>query len=242
MKRYKITDLIVDINFKGSLLNERAEKYEISCDEAADADITIDIDSSVIQKRADESGSSIGYDGYEYVMTGTKFYRDLLAFDGFMLHSSAVVADGRAYLFSAPSGTGKSTHTALWEKLLGDRAYIINDDKPAIKLADDGNFYVYGTPWSGKTDKNVNTCVPLQAICFLERSEENYIEPMGSFEAVRKLVWQTIRPRDTENLDKFLSLCDKLIRKTGIYKMGCRIDIAAAELAYNTMKKAKENT
>ena len=72
-----------------------------------------------------------------------------------LLHSSAVVVDGYAYLFSADSGTGKSTHTGLWKQHFGDRAYIINDDKPAIRKVD-GEWYVFGTPWSGKTDTSVN--------------------------------------------------------------------------------------
>ena len=240
MKRYIITDLTVDINFKGELLNTRAKKYEIEYSDKKAADIIIDIKPELIQKRVDENPTkTLNYGDYEYVMTGTKFYRGLLDFNGFMIHSSAVVLDGKAYLFSAPSGTGKSTHTGLWMKHFeGKDVYIINDDKPAIRLSDDGNFYVYGTPWSGKTDKNTNACVPLQGICFIERSEENRIRKLNSLEAINKLMWQTIRPLDTASLDKLLSLFDKLIEKTNMYLMGCRIDNQAVELAYNTMKES----
>lgn len=238
MKRFCITGLTVDINFKGSLLTERSNKYKIEYNENEKADITVDIDPALIQARVDNSNSGVlTYGDYEYIMTGTKFYRELLAFDGFMLHSSAVVLDGKAYLFSAPSGTGKSTHTNLWAEHFSDRdVYIINDDKPAIKLEEDGLFYVYGTPWSGKTDKNVNARVPLQGICFIERSEENFINEITGFEAVRRILWQTIRPRETENLDKLLSLCDVLVKKIKVYQMGCRIDTNAVEMAYNAMK------
>ena len=238
MKRYSITDLTVDINFKGTLLDTRAKKYEIEYSDAEAADITIDIDPELIQNRVDKNPESgLVYSDYEYVMTGTKFYRGLLDFNGFMIHSSAVVLDGKAYLFSAPSGTGKSTHTSLWLKHFNGRdVYIINDDKPALKLMDDGNFYVFGTPWSGKTDQNANACVPLQGICFIERSEENRIRKLNNFEAINKLMWQTIRPLDTQSLDKLLSLFDKLIAQTNMYLMGCTIDNEAVELAYNTMK------
>ncbi len=238
MKRYGITGLTVDINFKGGLLNTRAKKYQIEYSDAETADITIDIDPELIQKRVDANSSkTLGYGDYEYVMTGAKFYRSLLDFNGFMIHSSAVVLDSKAYLFSAPSGTGKSTHTGLWLKHFEGRdIYIINDDKPALRLAEDDNFYVYGTPWSGKTDKNANARVPLQGICFIERSEENRIRKINSLEAVNKLMWQTIRPLDTVSLDKLLSLFDKLIEKTDMYLMGCKIDEAAVELAYNAMK------
>lgn len=234
MRRYNIADLIVDISFKGELLESRSEKYKTE-NILGDADICIDIDPKLIEKRA--KGSSIGYDGYEYLMTGSKFYRELLKFDGFMLHASAVVLDGKAYLFSAPSGTGKSTHTALWEKYFnGSDVYVINDDKPAIKLEADGEFYVYGTPWSGKSDKNANKKAKLQGICFIERSEENFIEKINPLDALQKLVWQTIRPSDTESLDKLITLNDMLLKKVSVYKMGCRIDTEAVELAYSTMK------
>ena len=238
MKRYGITGLTVDINFKGELLNTRAKKYEIEYLNTQTADITIDIDPALIQKRVDlNPASTLVYGDYEYIMTGTKFYRGLLDFNGFMLHSSAVVLDGKAYLFSAPSGTGKSTHTELWTKYFkGKDVYIINDDKPALRLMDDGKFYVFGTPWSGKTDKNENARVPLQGICFIERSEENRIRKISNLEAVNKLMWQTIRPLDTQSLDKLLSLFDKLIEQTDMYLMGCSISNEAVELAYNTMK------
>ena len=87
-----------------------------------------------------------------------------------MLHASAVVVDGDAYLFSAPCGTGKSTHASLWLKYLKHKnPYILNDDKPAIRIVND-NIYVYGTPFSGKTDKNKNEKANLKGIAFLEQS------------------------------------------------------------------------
>ena len=85
--------------------------------------------------------------------------------------------DGQAYLFSADSGVGKSTHSRLWQQVFGDqRVTIINDDKPALRLRD-GVWYVYGTPWSGKYGLNHNLCYPLAGICFLERSKTNKIVP-----------------------------------------------------------------
>ena len=84
----------------------------------------------------------------------------------------------RVFYIKGGSGTGKSTHTALWLKNFAPRASIINDDKPAIRIQKDGIF-VYGTPWSGKTDQNKNVKVPLQGIAFLERGEENSITPCG---------------------------------------------------------------
>ena len=114
-------------------------------------------------------------DAAEYMGTGTYFARQLLRFDGFQLHSSAVMLDGKAYLFSAPSGTGKSTHTEKWCRLFG--AKLLNDDKPALRCQD-GTWMAYGTPWSGKHDLSEPVGVPLGGIAFLKRGEENRIYRM----------------------------------------------------------------
>lgn len=125
---------------------------------------------------------SLSPEGWEYMMTGKIFYHHLTEHQGLMLHASAVVVDGWAYLFSADSGTGKSTHTSQWLDYFGDRAFILNDDKPAIRRIN-GSYQVFGTPWSGKTGQNVNTAAPLAGIAFLERSQNNWITPMTPGEA-----------------------------------------------------------
>lgn len=145
--------------------------------------------------------------------------------------------DNKAVLFSAPCGTGKSTHTGLWRKYFGeDKAIIINDDKPAIRLMGD-TFYVYGTPWSGKSDLNTNVKVPLQAIVFLEQASENCIERLSNKDAVRWLYYQSLRPtgpRSEEKTSNLLNLLDKIVCQIPIYKMGCTISEEAVELSYNT--------
>ena len=95
-------------------------------------------------------------------------------FDAFLLHAAVIEVDGLAYAFAAPSGTGKTTHIALWKKFFGDRANIINGDKPIIRF-ENGTPYIYGTPWCGKEGYNINTKAPLAALCFIERSPENTI-------------------------------------------------------------------
>ena len=66
-----------------------------------------------------------------------------------LVHGSALCMDGQAYVFVAPSGTGKSTHARLWREMYGDRVWMINDDKPMIRVSD-SEIRVYGTPWDGK--------------------------------------------------------------------------------------------
>ena len=168
--------------------------------------------------------------------TGSEFCTKLLDFDGFMLHASTVVLDGKAYLFSAPSGTGKSTHTQLWLKTFGeDGAYILNDDKPVIRVIDK-KAYAFGTPWSGKTDQNKNEKVLLGGICFLERSEKNHIKEISAKEALYGILDQTIRPRDEEKMTKLLEVLDKTLNSTKVWRMGCNISEEAAKMAFDAMK------
>lgn len=228
---YKIAGIYVDMEPVYPRTKGQSEAYRAV--DAEKANLTIHTDKEIIDKLKeiydlpnDESG--------EYMYLGTEFYNYLIEFGGFMLHSSAVVHNGKAYLFSAPSGTGKSTHTQLWVKNFED-AYILNDDKPAIRL-EDGKFYVYGTPFSGKSDLNVNECVPLGGICALERGEKNSIEKMSPQEAMFRILDQTVRPTDERKMGLLLGVLDELIKKDKCYKLKCNMDAEACEVSYNGMK------
>lgn len=173
----------------------------------------------------------------EYLTTGGSFYRQLIKFDGMMLHSSAVVMDGYAYLFSAPCGTGKSTHTSLWRKTFGeDRVLMLNDDKPALRL-EDGRWYAYGTPWSGKTAQNINMRVPLGGICVLTRGETNEIAPFGGTMAALALMEQTARPGMVKGRGSMLELIDKLLTLVPVWKLKCTPTEEAARVSQQAMQE-----
>ncbi len=171
----------------------------------------------------------------EYIYAGSQFYNKLISLGGFLLHASAVTVDNKAYLFSADSGTGKSTHTKLWQKYFGDKALIINDDKPAIRI-ENGICYAYGTPFSGKTDENLNMKVPLQAICFLERGKDNSIDLIPTKDALPLILKQTIFPKKQDTINHFFDMLDVVLTKTPIYQMKCNISKEAALMAYDKMK------
>lgn len=234
MKNYRIADLSVNMSVGGT--NEKqSEKYKVSDSADKNADIVIpDLGSAVQYLMTVYEGMS--EDSAAYQAAGVAFYKALIDFNGFMLHASAVVLEDRAYLFSADSGVGKSTHTALWLQRFPS-AYILNDDKPAIRLVD-GKPYAYGTPWSGKTDTSVNVGVPLGAICFLQRAEENDIRPLSAASAIHKLMRQTAphRQMGKEKIDKLLDIWETVLLACPVYEMGCLPQAQAAELAYRTMK------
>lgn len=153
----------------------------------------------------------------------------------FLFHGSAIAVDGKAYIFTAKSGTGKSTHTALWRKLFGHRAVMINDDKPLIRITDDGAV-VYGTPWCGKHNLSTNTSAPLEAVCILTRSEKNNIKRIDSRAALPILLQQSYRSSDPKITSLILGLVCTLAEKIPIYKLGCNMELEAAQVAYNGMK------
>jgi hypothetical protein len=145
-----------------------------------------------------------------------------------------VILDGKAYLFSANSGTGKSTHTEKWCRLFG--ATYLNDDKPALRLVDDV-WMAYGTPWSGKHDLSTPTGVPLGGIAFLRRGEENSIRPMTSAEAVPHLVHQSQWRMHRDLMEVQLTLLDRLMREIPVWELTCRNDDDAAILSHSVMTK-----
>ena len=155
-------------------------------------------------------------------------------YDTFLFHGSAIALDGTGYLFTAKSGTGKSTHTRLWRELLGRRATMINDDKPLIRVNIDGSAVIYGTPWDGKHRLSNPISVPLKAICILERAETNRIREITKQEALPMLFQQAYRPMDTGAMQRTIALIERLHVK--LYRLGCNMDPSAAELSYHTMK------
>lgn len=232
MPKYKIAGIIVEMNFLYERTKQQSIPYLINTD--LDAQIKLELSQDFINKKTLEY-PHLTNDEIEYIFLGQMFYRKILRFGGILLHSSAVAKDGVAYLFSAPSGTGKSTHTSLWLKKFDD-AYILNDDKPAI-LFIDNKLYASGTPFSGKCDLSKNEIVPLQGICFIERSENNWIKPLDKKQAIFEILNQTERIPYQEDTLLILDLIDKVVSNAKIYKMGCNISSEAVDTSYNEMKK-----
>ena len=231
--KYKLADLIIEFNPKSQILKERSEKYRINDD--LKPDFALDVSYSELEKLK-EMQPELDDELAEYMAVGSLFYKKLLDYNACVLHSSAVVVDNEAYLFSAPCGTGKSTHVSLWLKYLADKKpYILNDDNPAIRIFDD-NIYAYGTPFSGKNDLNENSKAVLKGICFIEQSKENFIEKMEAKEAIKRFLDQTVRELDSANMLKLLDILDVILKKVPIYRFGCNISEEAVKLSYSTMK------
>lgn len=236
MPFYDIAGLKVRMNDCGGRSQAQAQAYLA---ENQDENQKFDIDINVDRQRVLDAMAEhpeLTQNDWEYMLTGSDFYTQLIQYDGILLHSSCIVVDGVAYAFSADSGTGKSTHTQLWLKRFGDRAYMLNDDKPAIRLIGD-TVYACGTPWSGKYDYSTPTIAPLAGICFLERSEDNWIKTAETSKALFNIFSQTIRRLGEQNMNKLLDNLTEIFNKVPIYQLGCNISDEAVECSYNAMKK-----
>lgn len=164
----------------------------------------------------------------EYMFTFDAFVARVCYLGGVMIHSSCIAYKNQAVLFSANSGTGKSTHTTLWKKVFKDDVQFINDDKPIIFM-EDGIPYAYGTPWSGKTDLNNNLRCPVKGIVFIERGLKNEIREVSIKEILFNLFSNIIVPVEDKSLAKrVLEVYNKVLANTKVYKLKCNMDDEAA--------------
>lgn len=152
----------------------------------------------------------------------------LLHYDGFMIHASAIAYKGNGILFSAPSGTGKTTHTKLWEQF-DPSAFILNDDSPIIRFLEDGKPYACGCPWAGASGEGQNQIVPLKAIVFLQQSPENEISRLQTLPALQWLLNCVNRPVERGLMDKLFTLIHLLLSSTPCYVLKCRPDLDAVK-------------
>ena len=158
-----------------------------------------------------------------------KIAEKLLERSTLLLHGSTVAVDGKAYLFTAPCGTGKSTHTRLWREQFGDRAVMVNDDKAFLQLGEHC-VMAYGSPWTGKHGIGENIAVPLQGICFLQRGTENEICPAEPEKYLPELIHQSFLPEG-----KGTDLVAQLAQRIPLWEMKCTKEPEAAAVAYGAM-------
>ncbi len=202
-------------------------------DEAPDFSVTVSQGDIDFERQRSENGEDFSPGYLEELAVYRKIAEKMPEYDTILFHGSVIAVDGIGYLFTAKSGTGKSTHTRLWRELFGERAVMVNDDKPLLNIRE--TVTAYGTPYDGKHRLSCNTAVPLKAVCVLTRAPENHIEPITKAQAYAMLVQQAYRPTDVSALQRTITLIDKLADAVNLYRLGCNMDISAAQTAYNGM-------
>lgn len=158
--------------------------------------------------------------------------KKLIDYNVLLMHGSTLCMDEKAYLFTAKSGTGKSTHARLWREAFGEKVRMINDDKPLLKIVNN-KVTVYGTPWNGKHRLGSNASAELKAIIWLTRGEMNHIEQMAKAEIYPVILSQSYRSSDPAKMIKILALQRELTAAVEFYKLSCNMEKDAALTAYN---------
>ena len=168
----------------------------------------------------------------EFTALYKKILRQLIEHKVIYLHGSLLAVDGKGYLFMAPSGTGKSTHARLWQERFGERVTVINDDKPLVKVHEDGSIWAYGSPWNGKHRIGCNRSVPLSGIVRLRRGQENVIRKLGEMDAMKLLYMQTLHFEEKHKMELMLQVIGAIMEHVDFYDLRCNMEPEAAEVAY----------
>lgn len=222
----------VNVGVCASFFSSQEYCKDYLTNDAADVEVVVSKDDVAVEAGASKVKYSDEY--YETLAICRKVAEALIAKGVLLVHGSAIEAGGKCYIFTGPSGIGKSTHASLWKKLLGDDATIINDDKPFVKISSKG-CKVFGSPWSGEQNINTNTSAPLKAICFIEQNKTNEIRQIENRDAIELLMPQIYKPSDAFNVNKTLELTDMLMKNTDFYQLKCNTDISAAEISYKAL-------
>lgn len=227
----KLADLIIDVQHKKEYTKNMCADYIYTGDRPVDFTVQSTRETMLyeIQKQPE-----CPLDYIESLCLYRQICDQVLSYDALLLHAAAIAVDGEAYLFTAVSGTGKTTHINLWLEKFGDRAIVVNGDKPILRKLDD-RFYVCGTPWSGKENLHTNIDIPIRGICILERAPENKIVRISPEEGLSTLMEQTVRPHNLKKMDLLLATLDNLLKSVPLYRLGCNMDPEAADVSYAGM-------
>ena len=237
MFHIRMADLTICIKNKYEYTKKLCRNYIVETEETknSECDMTIEVSDEDIKKEQQEGEQIYPLEYCESICIYRAISRKLVNFNGFLMHAACIEMDGEVYVFCAKSGTGKTTHLKLWKQVYGDKARIINGDKPIVRMKNDG-FTVYGTPWCGKEGYNINTSAPLKAVCFIERGVDNEIEQIKPEQVMTRLVHQILMPVNPAEMVSYLDMIDKLIKSTPVYVLKCNMNEEAAHVSYNGMK------
>lgn len=157
-----------------------------------------------------------------------------------LFHGAAFLWRGKAWIFTAPSGTGKTTQYVLWKMLYGDEIAILNGDKPVLEARADG-IWVHPSPWVGKECMGRPESAPLGGVIYLAQGPENAIRPMPAGESAAPIFAQFLfTAAGPEDVSRVCALEEALLRAVPVWLLTNRGDEASARLAHDTISQWEE--
>jgi len=235
--KIKIADRVFDISTL--FPNTKALCNNYLCKEKADFEIRISDEDIDRERKASEKEqpNNTYSDGYLETLAVYRKIADILLFDDcILMHGAVVAVDGFAYIFTAKSGVGKTTHIRLWQEKFGDRFTIVNGDKPILRYKD-GSLFAYGTPWCGKEGLNSNVSFPVKSICKLERGENNTVKSLGFREMLPTLMEQSYYINTTNANRSILNFWVKASKCISFCNLHCNKNPDAADVSYSFMSR-----
>lgn len=231
----RIAELNIGIKYRYEFTRSYVSEYAIDgvpdfIVEATDADLA---------KEAALAEQPTDNEYLEYVAVYRKIADKLTEYSGAVFHGAVLLVDGKAYIITARSGVGKTTHIRLWLRRFGDKVSILNGDKPVIRVINE-KIYVSGTPWNGKEGYGKRGIAPLCGVAFLERGAENSYKTLTASECLVRFIGQIYM--NNENpivLTRTLRLADKVLSQVPLYEFRCNMDVSAAEMAQSAFLSKK---
>lgn len=234
----QLADLIIEVYPRYPTLKEFCKDYICSEDvikhSSQDKRLTIRITDEDINKEKEMSEEEWTPQYLETLAALRKISDQMPEYHRFLCHGAAITWKEKGYLFTAPSGTGKSTHISLWRKYLGEDVQIVNGDKPFMK-AEGEEIKIYGSPWAGKEGWQKNRSTTLDAICILEQSKENKIKKLEPSQSVPRLIRQIYFTENAAYAGKTLELMDLLLKKVPVYLLECDISKEAVRCSFEAL-------
>ncbi len=237
--KVKICNIVINICHTHGYIRALCREYLADEGETADFCVSTTAEAIEAEKQMCAEGREAFSDGvFEATCLHREIVRGLVRYGVILMHSAVIAVDGRAYVFMAKSGVGKSTHIRLWREVFGERAVVVNGDKPFFSFVGD-TFTVHGSPWKGKEGLGAPMSMPVGGICFLSRGEENAISPATEAEVVERLFHQVLLPKSAAELGTFMAILNRILKTVPFYKLKCNMAHEAALVAYEGMRKER---
>lgn len=230
----KLAEQNVKISSDSEQLKGFFKDYIVECD---NPDFEINWTEDEVWREHNSSTESFSFDYLETLIALRKISEIFPHKNTLLFHGACISYKGKAYLFAAPSGTGKSTHIRLWRKYIGSDVGIVNGDKPFISFHSDHPI-IHGTPWAGKEHWEKNCSFPLQNICFIKQGTKNTIRKTSILESLPLLLTQIYMPQEEGAAGKTLSLIDLLIKKVPMYLLECDISEEAVRTSFEQLTES----
>ena len=231
--KIKIAEKVLEIN----AFNETTKKYcgKFLSEEEPNYVITMTEEDLKNERTNSEDGKV--YVNEEISALYRKIADLLVEENTVVFHSSSFMVNGNAFLITARSGVGKSTHSRNLNAYIGDDFVYINDDKPLIRV-EENKVTVYGTPWNGKERRGNDISAPLKAIMFLSRGETNtYRKIVNKEEIYVKMISQIYLPKEKAKREKALKVADQILKNINFYEINVTKDIESAKMTYEEIIK-----